>query len=380
MEKARALKILTDLMAINSANDHESVVADYLTSLFEQYSVQIVRVSYSAGRDNLVITIGDHGPLLGFSGHEDVVSAGELSNWQTPPFTPTIKDDKIYGRGASDMKSGLAAMVVAMLDLLESGKDLPGRIRLLASVGEETGEYGAAQLVKESYASDLDGLVIGEPSNFDVRVTHKGVIDYYVYSQGVCVHSSTPEKGKNAIMSLISFAQEAQQLMSSHQKQDPVLGSLTHVISQIHGGSQINSVPDRAWLSGNIRTTPLYPNQQIYAELERIVADLNEQGAQLNIRYSFPEVPLPDQSGSKLAKLARQVVEQKIGRPSQFTAGTGATDASEYIQAGDFPIIILGPAAGTTDHEPNEFVEIAAYIDGCRLYQELAWEFWNSNI
>jgi len=86
-----------------------------------------------------------------------------------------------------------------------------------------------AQLTKEGYASDLDGLVIGEPSNFNVRVTHKGVIDYYVYSKGICVHSSTPEKGQNAIMPLIEFAQAAQQIMDSHQEKDPVLGSFTHV-------------------------------------------------------------------------------------------------------------------------------------------------------
>ena len=76
--------------------------------------------------------------------------------------------------------------------------------------------------------------------------------------------------------------------------------------------------------------------------------------------------------------MAQKVVEQEIGRPSEFVAGTAATDASEYIQAGDFPIIILGPGAGTTDHEPNEYIEVNAYLAGCRLYQELARQFWSS--
>lgn len=376
MEKERALKILTDLIAIDSANDHESLVADYLTDLFKGYDVEIERVSYALGRDNLVITVGSHGPLLGFSGHEDVVSAGELENWQYPPFEATVQDGKIYGRGTSDMKSGLAAMVVAMLDLLDSGKELPGRIRLLASVGEETGEYGAAQLTKEGYANDLDGLIVGEPSNFDVRVTHKGVIDYYVTSKGLCVHSSTPEKGRNAIMPLVTFAQRVQELMDCHDQKDPVLGSLTHVISQIQGGSQINSVPDSAWLSGNIRTTPLYSNDQIYQELEDLIAELNKQGAELTIRYSFPEVPLPSQAGTKLAKLAQEVVQNDFNRSCDFTAGTGATDSSEYIQAGAFPIIILGPSDGLTAHQPNEFVKVDDYLVGCQLYQAIARKFW----
>ncbi|BDR61061.1 ArgE/DapE family deacylase [Lactobacillus xylocopicola] len=376
MEQERAVKILADLIRIESTNDHESLVADYLSDLFKGYPVKLERVTYAPGRDNLVVTMGEQGPLLGFSGHEDVVAAGDLASWRTPPFSPTIKDGQLFGRGTSDMKSGLAAMVVGMLDLLDSKQPLPGRLRLLASVGEETGEYGAAQLVKEGYASDLDGLVIGEPSHFNIRVTHKGVIDYYVTSKGVCVHSSTPDKGQNAIMPLMDFALSAQELMDSHKKQDPVLGSLTHVISQIHGGDQINSVPASAWLSGNVRTTPVYDNEQIYTELAELIADLNNQGAQLAIRYSFPEVPLPDQSATKLARLAQEVVRQDVGRLCELTAGNGATDASEYVQAGAFPIIILGPAAGTTDHEPNEFVAIADYLAGCTLYQKLALRFW----
>jgi succinyl-diaminopimelate desuccinylase len=380
VDKKRAIKILTDLLAIDSANDHESLVADYIASLFVNHVVKIERLAYKPGRDNLVVTLGNKGPLLGFSGHEDVVDAGKQTNWQFPPFKPTLYNGKIYARGASDMKSGLAAMIVAMLDLLESKKELPGRIRLLASVGEETGEYGAAQLTKKGYVQDLDGLIIGEPSNFNIRVTHKGIIDYYVSSNGKGVHSSTPQKGKNAIMPLIQFAQQAQALMDSHQEKDPVLGSLTHVISQIQGGNQINSVPDQAWLAGNIRTTPKYPNEQIYDELERIITKLNSQGAELSIRYSYPEVPLPDQSNSQLAKLAQEVVQQEFGKAGKFTAGTGATDASEYIQAGNFPIIILGPATGKTDHQPNEFITVADYLDGCKLYQKLAWRFWQENL
>ncbi len=376
MNDKRAIKILADLIAIDSANDHESRVADYLTTLFKDYPVKIERLTYAPDRDNLIITMGNQGPLLGFSGHEDVVAAGDLNNWQSPPFTATIKDGNLYGRGASDMKSGLAAMVVAMLDLLEKGQELPGRIRLLASVGEETGEYGAAQLVKAGYADDLDGLVVGEPSHFNVEVTHKGVIDYYVTSKGKCVHSSIPEQGKNAIMPLIAFAQKVQAIMDRHDQKDPVLGSFTHVISQIEGGDQINSVPDHAWLAGNIRTTPIYSNDQIYQELEQLVVELNAQGAELELKYSFPEVSLPSQANTKLALLAQEVVINELGRPCELAAGTGATDSSEYVLAGDFPIIILGPAAGETDHQPNEFIALADYLAGCKLYQALALRFW----
>ena len=112
------------------------------------------------------------------------------------------------------MKSGLVAMVVAMLDMLESGKPLAGRLRLLASVGEETGEYGAAQLAQAGYADDLQGLVVGEPTDLQVHISHKGVIDYKVESNGKSVHSSQPELGKKAILPLIDFIQKAQTVLA----------------------------------------------------------------------------------------------------------------------------------------------------------------------
>lgn len=376
MEQAAAIKILSDLIAIPSVNGREALVADYLTQLFADYPAQIERVEYAPGRDNLVVTIGDQGPLLGFSGHEDVVAATPSSDWTYPPFQATVKDGKLYGRGASDMKSGLAAMVVAMLDLLESDQPLPGRLRLLASVGEETGEYGAAQLTAAGYANDLQGLVIGEPTDLTVRISHKGIIDYKVESVGKSVHSSRPELGQNAILPLLSFAEQAQSVLAKADQIDPALGGLTHVISQIQGGEQINSVPAHAWLTGNIRTIPAYPNATVMQQLETIVQQLNDQGAHLTLTYSYPEPPLPSQEHTALAQLASQVLQQKFNLSGAMVAGTGATDASEYHHVADLPIVIVGPADGMSDHQVDEFVTVAKYLRGCQFYQELAHAFW----
>lgn len=376
MEKTRALKILSDLIAIPSINDQEAQVADYLADLFAGYPAQIQRVRYAPGRDNLVVTIGDHGPLLGFSGHEDVVAVDSSKDWDYPPFTATMKDGKIYGRGASDMKSGLAAMVVAMLDLLDGKHPLDGRIRLLASVGEETGEYGAAQLTEAGYASELQGLVIGEPTDLHIRVTHKGVIDYRVESLGKSVHSSQPSLGKNAILPLVEFVHQAQITLSQDNQVDEILGSLTHVVSQIQGGAQINTVPAHAWLTGNIRTIPAYPNELVMQQLDDIVHYLNSQGAQLKITYSYPEPPLPNQGQTALAQLASQVLQEQFQLQGDLTAGMGATDASEYHHVPNLPIVIVGPADGTTDHQPNEFVSIDKYLLGCKFYEKFARAFW----
>lgn len=167
MTPEEQVQVLKDLIAIPSENGGEAAVADYLAAQFTRYSAaHLTRVPYAPGRDNLVVTIGDQteGPQLGFSGHMDVVAAGDAARWQTPPFTPSLRAGRLYGRGASDMKSGLAAMTVALLNRLAAGRQPTGGIRLLATVGEETGEFGAAQLTKLGAADGLDALVIGEPT------------------------------------------------------------------------------------------------------------------------------------------------------------------------------------------------------------------------
>ena len=121
MDQAHAEEILKKVIAIPTVNDNEKEVADYLASLFAPYEdqgVTIEELAYSPGRSNLIVTIGEGETTLGFSGHQDVVDPGDLADWHTDPFVPTIKEGRLIGRGASDMKSGLAAVVCAMLAML----------------------------------------------------------------------------------------------------------------------------------------------------------------------------------------------------------------------------------------------------------------------
>ena len=200
MTKEEQLTVLKKIISIQTVNQNEAELANYIADLFQPYvgaGVKIEKVNYAPGRDNLVVTIGNGGKVLGYSGHMDVVAPGDLAAWDTDPFKPVVKDDKLYGRGACDMKSGLAALVVALLEMLEKGQQPAGTIKLLATVGEETGNYGAAQLTKLGYADDLDGLVIAEPQDDLQAITYacKGVIDYHVTSVGKAAHSSRPEMG-----------------------------------------------------------------------------------------------------------------------------------------------------------------------------------------
>lgn len=372
------IAILQHLIQIPSVNDHEAQVADYIASLFEPYpQAKIEKVTYAPGRDNLVVTIGHAGPQLGLCGHMDVVAAGDESAWQHAPFAGEVVGDQLFGRGASDMKSGLAAIVITMLEFLEQGTQLPGSIRLLATVGEETGEYGAAQLTDAGYADQLAGLVIAEPSGLDnVVYTARGVIDYKVVSTGKGVHSAQPEKGINAIDNLMKFYNAVGPVMAKYTKTDPVLGKLLHNVDLISGGEQVNSIPAHAELMANMRTIPAYPNQVIYDELEALIAQLNQEpGVQLGLSYSFPEEAIPGDPNAPLVQLAKQISDDICGHDTQVVGSGGANDGAEFLRAkADFTSIEIGPGSNTS-HQVDEYISLKEYLQAVDFYEALVPAF-----
>lgn len=373
------IELLQDLIQIPSVNDHEAQVADYLANLFAPYpQAKVERLTYASGRDNLVVTIGTtDGPRLGLSGHMDVVAPGDTSAWTHDPFGGEVVGDKLYGRGASDMKSGLAALVVTMLEFLETGTPLKGSVRLLATVGEETGEYGAGQLTDAGYADNLAGLVIAEPSGLDqVVYTARGVIDYKVVSTGKGAHSASPEKGINAITNLMKFYNAVGPLMAKHTKVDPVLGGLLHNVDLISGGEQVNSIPAHAELMANMRTIPAYPNQVIYDELEGLIAQLNQEpGVQLELSYSYPEEAIPGDPDAPLVQLAKQISDQVCGHDTQVVGSGGANDGAEFLRAkGDFTSIEIGPGSDTS-HQVDEYIDLPQYLQAIDFYKQLVPAF-----
>ena len=201
----KRLELLNRILAVDSTNGNEAEVADILQDFLAKNGISSKMIPYASGRSNLVAEIGKGDKVIGISGHMDVVSAGDVSLWRNPPFQPTEIDGKIYARGASDMKGGLAALLMAMVELQDEKVALNGRVKLLATVGEEIGLLGAKQLTNEGYADDLDGLIIGEPTGHRIIYAHKGVFTYKVTSFGKSAHSSMPELGINAIDNLMVF-------------------------------------------------------------------------------------------------------------------------------------------------------------------------------
>lgn len=376
MEKQEKIKLLQDVIHIKSVNGNEEEVAVYIQKLLKQHEIESELVPYAPGRSSLVATIKNgSGKVLGLTGHMDVVDAGDAAEWMYPPFEAHIEGNKLYGRGSTDMKSGLMAMVIAMIELKEAGLPIDGTIKLLATVGEEVGELGAGDLTKKGYANDLDGLIIGEPSNYNLGYTHMGSINYEVTSIGKESHSSMPEQGINAINHLNDFITTVNEEMDKITKEyeDDELGRTIHNVTVIRGGDQVNSIPGKATLQGNIRSLPEFDNDQVINLLQKIVDQLNQKPTyRLTLTIDYNKIPVKANKDSQLI----QVIQSQFDKPLPVFGAAGTTDAAEFVKADKkFDFVVFGPGVTTLPHAVNEYVEIDNYLDMIDKYQAIAKDY-----
>lgn len=398
MNRENAINILSDLIKIKTVNGNELEVANYLRDLLLKNGIQSKLVKFAENRANLIAEI-ENGPgkTLVLSGHMDVVSPGDESKWTFPPFESHIEDDVIWGRGTSDMKSGLAALTIAFIETAKK-KNFSGKIKLIATVGEEIGELGAEQLTDLGYVDDVDAILIAEPCNLGVVYAHKGSLNYKVSSKGVAAHSSTPEIGKNAVehlnraMSEISAYFEKKAEDFSNEK----LGKMTHSITVVKGGTQVNSIPDFAEFEANVRTIPEFKNKQIIEEIQEILARLNkEKDFELNMEVTANQAPVQSDPNSKLIKAIVSVVKEipdllpmnlmksmgeLIGKDlttisdAAFSeikpvAVAGTTDAAQFMKnKSNIELAVYGPGVPMLNHKIDERLPLKQYTDFIEAY------------
>ncbi|HEM3560806.1 ArgE/DapE family deacylase [Streptococcus suis] len=403
--KEEAVQLLRDMIQINTENDNEEELARYIQEFLSAHGIESELVEFAPRRASLVAEISNGpGKKLGLTGHLDVVSAGNAEDWTHSPFSGFVDENKIlWGRGASDMKSGLAALVLAMVALHES-QDYSGTIRLLATVGEEVGEYGSKQLTKLGYVDDLDGMLIGEPCNIGIIYAHKGSLNYKVTSKGTAAHSSMPELGNNAIEHLnhamLKISEAIAQEATKHT--DPELGQTFHNITVVTGGQQVNSIPDWASFEANARTIPAFDNQDVIRTVKEVIEELNEQeGFDLSIEVTADQKPVVSDKHSPLIQSILKVQQQfpSLQVPAQLKqmeevlggdlsgqndlpssllplAVSGTTDAAQFTQSKKtFDVAVYGPGIPMLNHKIDERLPVDQYWDFIAIYQAILSDY-----
>lgn len=370
-----AIALTQSLVRMDTVNPpgNEDQCTVYLSRLLREAGYTCRFVEFGPRRSTLVARLGgqDGKPALGFTGHVDVVPLGAVP-WNHDPFGAEIVDGRIYGRGTSDMKSGVAAFVVVAIALAERIRSGPG-VTLIITAGEETGCEGAFHLVQQPDAQAILGkvgaLVVAEPTANQPLVGHKGVLWLEASAAGVTAHGSMPERGDNAIYK-IARAVSSLEAFEFEDGPHPLMGKPTLNVGTVRGGLNINSVPDAAEMTIDIRTVAGQDHGHLYNCL------CGQLGKHLQLKtlldvasvYTSPEEPWTRQ--------VFEVCQKHFDTPLQPKTVSYFTDAAALLgPLGNPPTVIVGPGEPQMAHQTNEYCEVARIEEAVAIYRELieAW-------
>jgi acetylornithine deacetylase len=355
------ITLLRDLVAINSVNPTlvpgapgEGAVAECIAVEMRRSGLDVSIEPVTPGRPNVVGVLEGRAPgrTLMFCGHTDTVGVAGM----TDPFTPVERDGKLYGRGAQDMKGGVAAMMSAAADIASRGGLAKGRLIVAAVVDEEHSSIGADALVTKWRA---DAAIVTEPTDLAIAVGHKGFAWVRVDVEGTAAHGSRPAEGQDAILRLGRVLARLESLDAWLQTQPPhaLMGTGSLHASLIEGGRELSSYPDHATLQMERRTLPGEPESKALAEVQQILDALVRDDPTFRgtatAMFGRPAYELPAEH--ELPRALTAALAKAGGQP-RITGASFWTDAAVLGHAG-IPSILFGPG-GAGLHSTVEYVNV----------------------
>ena len=312
---------------------------------------------WDESRANVVVHIKSAGPKPGllFACHLDVVPPGE-GKWKHPPFSAVEENGRVYGRGSVDLKGSIAALLSAVEQIVRHERKLNGDIIVAMVAGEETDSCGARRFISQ-YKDELPplaGVVVAEPTNFEVITAHRGLLWLEVITKGKTAHGSAPHLGVNAITSMRLVLDELDKLNLGGEKHE-LLGDCSMSVNTIGGGKAVNVVPDRCSVKIDIRTLPSQNHTETIAEFEKIFAQIKKTKSDFDA-----EVHVVRDVEALETDTDCNFVKQfcsTVGVDKTTTAGF-CTDGP-FFAALDAPVVIFGPGCSELCHKPDEYIELA---------------------
>lgn len=372
LDEQAVVQLTQDLVRLRTINPpgDEARAAEFVAQRLQHAGMVAEVVPHEeAGRASVVGGLRGTGerPALLFSGHLDTVPAG--TNWEHDILAAEIADGKIWGLGTTDMKSGVAAMLVAMEALQRTGIALKGDLLFAGTAGEEVDSMGAQRLVEQHKLGNVGFMVIGEPTANRVFTAEKGVLWLDVRTKGQTAHGSMPHLGVNAIMHMTKLLRglEAERIpYEAH----PLLGDFTMNVATIAGGVKTNVVPDTCQVTIDMRTVIGQDHQEIVDTVRQLIDRLCAEDPTFHaeVRTITERVPLDIPFADPQVQKFVQVRDEITGQRSQPGAATFATDGSVFVPAYQAPMVICGPGLPEKAHQPNEYVEIDKLIEAARIY------------
>lgn len=375
ISEAALVSLTTALVAAAGENPGgtEEATVDVLKDFCLAAGLEVSTQMVAPGRPNFIAVLpGGPRPGLLFLGHSDVVPAG--AGWERPPFEPYVRDGRLFGRGSTDMKGGLAAVLIALKALKDGGAVLSGNAALACTVDEEDlgigiRAYTAAALTDPSFS--YSACVVAEPTDLETVIGCRGDSFIELKVTGRSAHAGRPRDGRNAIDAAVKILELVRADHARLQiEQDSLLGAGTWNIGLIRGGTGTSMVADVCTVSLDRRLMPYENAQPILDRLRREISEagIDSDGisVEAEVTMELPGFRTPDTH----PLVARSVTAlADAGITSAVKAWTAACDGGFIAADLGVPTIVLGPG-GINDqaHQVNESVSIAELVGAARTY------------
>ncbi len=396
---AKAVAELTsELIRFPSVNPSGDLIpiADFVQNYLTDLGLPTERISAKPEYPCLIGLLDKGpGPTLIFNGHMDVVPIGDRERWKWDPFSGDERDGYIVGRGASDMKGGLAALMVA-LSRISVWDHLKGKILFMAVPDEETGgDFGTRFLVEKGYTGDA--CLIGEPSGQNPTIGQKGNIWLKAETVGVPAHGSlSPVGGANAVLRMTrlieavyevwetrrelpeearALIRRSQELLRNEGITTPaeVLGRVSVNVGKIRGGQKVNMIPDRCEAEFDLRVPIGITTQEVLDEIKQKAKQRLGQDVRITLQTK-PNEPNYTDPENDFVKLTTSTIERVTGKPSRPVLQWASSDA-RFFRYKSIPTIQYGPVEPDGIHGYNERIRISELGNAAKVYALLAHRY-----
>ncbi|HKC96925.1 MAG TPA: M20 family metallopeptidase [Methylomirabilota bacterium] len=380
VDLTRALIRISSVVRPGDADATEAAVARHVEGWLTKQGFDLEVQEVAPGRPNVVAWLGEKsgGRSLLLEGHTDVVTEGNPAEWTHPPFGADLVDGRIYGRGAADMKGGLAAAMVAATAIKRSGAVLNGRLVVGALVDEEGDMIGVKHLCATAIGRELDAAIICEPEQNELCLEQRGVVWARVSIRGRMAHGAMPEAGVNPITALGALLQEVPALerrlrklcrKSPHLRPPTVTPTIAR--SPVQGVEQSNVIPSNARALLDVRLTPGPDEAAVAREIDAACRQAMARCAGSTIEWEpvngFRLATRVERS-EPLVQAMIAGVRQATGRRAVFGGVPGSTDGTILRMQLGIPIVTCGPGHRLIPHQADEYVEVAELIDAAKIY------------
>jgi succinyl-diaminopimelate desuccinylase len=381
IEEAEVVSLCRDLVRLKSVNPpgDELEIAEYVAGILRKAGLAADVVPHTPTRASVVARLKGSGevPALLYSGHLDVVPIGPTGeDWLYDPFGGEVAEGKLWGRGSTDMKSGVAAMIEAARVLAAAKLPLKGDLVLVFTADEEVGALGARELATRPDLAPAQAVVISEPSYNDVYVAEKGQFWLEITTYGKAAHGSMPHLGQNAIMMMVALLDKLDQLQVPYEEH-PLLGGFTRSIGTIHGGLSTNIVPDCCVATVDLRTLPGQDHRMILRQVEDLIADLSRQlpGFRASVKVVIELCPVETSPQNAAVQSFCDVVAEVTGERPEPKGVPYGTDAAFLVPPLNAAMVLCGPGNPDLAHQLNECVEVDKLIESARIFTLAAAQF-----